>query len=227
VKRANSLASADHFTLPPVLQNPDDPPAKQAVLAAALHLFTRQGVPGTNVRQIAAQAGFTNPIIFKYFDSKEGLAHVLFERCYEELVSTLFVSIDLQEPFPENISRFITRYTELLGRAPVVPVFVLTHFRDLAAGLPVRLKRRPLTAAFHELLASGQRQSHVTDQISVPVLVLCVLGMLERVSQAVYHRDLRTDIPTLRRELYDVLMALVQNHGVSRRSRNLRTNSFE
>src|SRR5262249_32319991 len=109
-------------------------------MAAAPHPFTRHGAAGTNLRLIAAHAGFTHPIIFKYFDSKEGLAHALFERCYEELVSTLFVSVDLEEPFPENISRFITRYSELLARAPVIPVFVLTHLRGLAPGLPPRLK---------------------------------------------------------------------------------------
>ena len=218
MKRAASLASADHLTLPAVLQNPDDPPAKQAVLAAALHLFTRQGVAGTNVRQIAAQAGFTNPIIFKYFDSKEGLARALFERCYEELVGTLFVSVDLEEPFPENIARFVTRYSELLGRTPVIPVFVLTHFRDLAPGLPARLKRRPLNAAFQELLASGKRQFYVTEQISVPVLVTCILGILEKVAQAIYHRDLRIDVASLRRELQEVLMALMRKEMVSKRS---------
>jgi TetR/AcrR family transcriptional regulator, repressor of fatR-cypB operon len=227
VKRAILLAVADHLTLPAVLQNPDDPPAKQAVLAAALHLFTRQGVAGTNVRQIAAQAGFTNPIIFKYFDSKEGLARALFERCYEQLVSTLFVSIDLEEPFPENIERFITRYSELLGRAPVIPVFVLTHLRDLAPGLPTRLKRRPLNAAFQELLASGKKQFYVTEQISAPVLVTCVLGILEKVSQAIYHRDLRMDVASLRRELHEVLMALVRKEIVSRRSNRARTDLFE
>jgi TetR/AcrR family transcriptional regulator, repressor of fatR-cypB operon len=227
VKRSSSLASADHLALPAVLQNPDDPPAKQAVLAVALHLFTRQGVAATNVRQIAAQAGFTNPIIFKYFDSKGGLARVLFERCYEELVSTLFVSVDLEEPLPENISRFITRYSELLGRAPVIPAFVLTHFRELAPGLPPRLKRRQLDAAFHELLTSGLRQSYVTEQISVPVLVTCILGILEKVSQAVYHRDLPADVASLRRELHGAFMALIGKEIVSKRSIKFRTDPFE
>ncbi|MBV8585816.1 MAG: TetR/AcrR family transcriptional regulator [Verrucomicrobia bacterium] len=227
MKRAVSLASADHLTLPAVLQNPDDPPAKQAVLATALHLFTRQGVAGTNVRQIAAQAGFTNPIIFKYFDSKEGLARVLFERCYEELVGTLFVSIDLEEPFLENIARFVTRYSELLGRAPVIPVFVLTHFHDLAPGLPARLKRRPLNAAFQELLVSGKKQLYVTERISIPVLVTCILGILEKVAQAIYHRDLRVDMASLRRELQEVLTALMRKDLVSRRSSKSRTDLFE
>jgi len=224
---ARSLASANHFALPAVLQNPDDPPAKQAVLGVALHLFTRQGVAGTNVRQIAAAAGFTNPIIFKYFDSKEGLARALFERCYEELVSTLFVSVDLEEPFSENVLRFVTRYTELLGRAPVIPVFVLTQARDLASGLPPRLKRRPLPAAFQELLASGQRQSQVTDQVSLPLLAVCLLGILESVSLAVYRRDLRGSLASLRRELSEVIIALVRPLMVSKRSTKVRTDLFE
>ena len=60
----------------------DDAAARAASLCAALRLFVRQGIDATSVRDIAAGSGFTNPAIFKHFDSKEALALCLFERCY-------------------------------------------------------------------------------------------------------------------------------------------------
>ncbi len=60
----------------------DDPPSKAATLDAALSLFVRHGIDATSVRDIASRSGFTNPAIFKHFDSKSDMALCLFERCY-------------------------------------------------------------------------------------------------------------------------------------------------
>jgi AcrR family transcriptional regulator len=60
----------------------EDAAAKVAGLRTALKLFVRNGIDATSVRDIAAGSGFTNPAIFKHFDSKEAMALCLFERCY-------------------------------------------------------------------------------------------------------------------------------------------------
>jgi len=66
----------------PAISSESDPPAKLAGLNAALTLFVRHGVEATSVRDIAAHSGYTNPAIFKHFETKAGLALYLFERCY-------------------------------------------------------------------------------------------------------------------------------------------------
>lgn len=70
-----------HVRLPPYL-SPEDAGARAACLRAAIKLFVRKGIEATSVRDIAAGSGFSNPAIFKHFDSKEALALCLFERCY-------------------------------------------------------------------------------------------------------------------------------------------------
>jgi TetR/AcrR family transcriptional regulator, repressor of fatR-cypB operon len=60
----------------------DDPPSKAAALDAALSLFVQDGIDATSVRDIASRSGFTNPAIFKHFDTKTEMALCLFERCY-------------------------------------------------------------------------------------------------------------------------------------------------
>ncbi len=66
----------------PAIFDADDPPSKAATLDAALSLFVRHGIDATSVRDIASRSGFTNPAIFKHFDSKSDMALCLFERCY-------------------------------------------------------------------------------------------------------------------------------------------------
>ena len=62
-----------------------DPPSKRSILDAALRLFVRHGLDGTNIRMIAKESGYTNPAMFKFFASKDALALYLFERCYDRL----------------------------------------------------------------------------------------------------------------------------------------------
>src|SRR5262249_57717507 len=70
----------------PFYVEPTDPPSKQALLKAALKLFARDGVRESSIRALAEEAGFTNPVLFKYFEGKDALALHLFERCYLRLV---------------------------------------------------------------------------------------------------------------------------------------------
>jgi TetR/AcrR family transcriptional regulator, repressor of fatR-cypB operon len=65
----------------PFYLSPEDSPAKQAILIAALQLFVRDGLRETSIRAIALEAGYSNPALFKHFDSKEALTLYLFERC--------------------------------------------------------------------------------------------------------------------------------------------------
>lgn len=50
------------------------PERREAIEAAALHLFAKQGIAATSTRQIAASAGTTERTLFKYFGSKDSLA---------------------------------------------------------------------------------------------------------------------------------------------------------
>jgi AcrR family transcriptional regulator len=47
--------------------------ARNRILAAAYHLFLRQGFHGTSVRQVARQAGLTPAAIYNHFPNKEAI----------------------------------------------------------------------------------------------------------------------------------------------------------
>ena len=63
----------------------DDPPAKREILSAALKLFSRRGLAATSIRDIAEESGYTNPALYKHFESKEELALHLFETCHARI----------------------------------------------------------------------------------------------------------------------------------------------
>ena len=46
---------------------------EEAILAAALRVFSQNGYSGASVEAVAAEAGITKPTLYQYFDSKEQL----------------------------------------------------------------------------------------------------------------------------------------------------------
>jgi AcrR family transcriptional regulator len=59
---------------------------RERLLAAATELFSRKGYSATTIREIVAAAGVTKPVLYYYFQSKEGI--------YLELMSGAFSKLD-------------------------------------------------------------------------------------------------------------------------------------
>ena len=65
--------------------------ARDRLLAAAAELFSRKGYSATTTREIVASAGVTKPVLYYYFQNKEGLYLELMRRAmarFEEVVNT-------------------------------------------------------------------------------------------------------------------------------------------
>jgi TetR/AcrR family transcriptional regulator len=58
---------------------------KEALLKAALELFTRKGYAATSVREIVDAAGVTKPVLYYYFEHKEGIYLALMEQLFSRL----------------------------------------------------------------------------------------------------------------------------------------------
>src|SRR5215475_13332410 len=87
---------------------PGDPPSKRQILASALHLFVRHGIDAVTVRDIGAEAGYTNAALFKFFPTKDALALYLFERCYLALFESLSASLPAGASFEDRFHALVT-----------------------------------------------------------------------------------------------------------------------
>jgi AcrR family transcriptional regulator len=76
-----------------------EPSAKrEAVLAAALELFSELSFAATPVPRVAAHAGVGAGTIYRYFASKEDLANAVYQRCQRDLRAALVSGV------PHNLS---------------------------------------------------------------------------------------------------------------------------
>lgn len=57
---------------------------RKTLFLAGIHLFAEKGYAGTSVREIVARAGVTKPVLYYYFQSKEGLFQAILDWAAEE-----------------------------------------------------------------------------------------------------------------------------------------------
>ena len=54
-----------------------EPGTRERLLETAAHLFAEKGYASTSVREIVARAGVSKPVLYYYFQSKEGLYYAI------------------------------------------------------------------------------------------------------------------------------------------------------
>jgi len=61
-----------------------EPGARKTLLLAGINLFAEKGYAGSSVREIVSLAGVTKPVLYYYFQSKEGLFQAILDWAAEE-----------------------------------------------------------------------------------------------------------------------------------------------
>jgi len=158
----------------PFYVEPTDPPSKQEILKAALKLFARDGVRESSIRAVADEAGFTNPVLFKYFDGKDALALFLFERCYLRMVREAMAAMGSKGTFRQRLGLLVQRMLALLDEAPEAVLFANEELRRFWPQVSPATRKHSLigmTLAFFD-------EGGVTKQADRLLLVASFWGVL-------------------------------------------------
>jgi AcrR family transcriptional regulator len=170
----------------PVYLDESDPPSKRAMLVAALRLFVRQGLAETTVRDIAAEAGFSNPVLFKYFAGREELAVFLFSRCYRAFSARLAAALRAPAPFPDKLVALVDVFLASMDEDLDAVVFVQDNLRRMWPLVGNDVKRHSVVSMVRKLLEEGDVDSALDRRL----LVVSVLGTFGQLGRAFYFREL-------------------------------------
>jgi TetR/AcrR family transcriptional regulator, repressor of fatR-cypB operon len=167
----------------PFLLSESDPPAKRAILVAALELFATRGIDGVTIRDVAAETGFSNPAMFRHFESKEDLARSLFETCYRRLAYAFC--------YPEaGLASAVVRGLELIEDSPESVHFVLENLRRYWQDLPADLRANALPGLMRRLIEAEQRAGQVRPSIDPHLASALVLGALGQIARMAHFNEL-------------------------------------
>ncbi|MEO0961255.1 MAG: TetR/AcrR family transcriptional regulator [Pseudomonadota bacterium] len=113
----------------PAVDVPSDLHTKQErILTAALELFARRGYQATAVPDIASAAGVATGTIYRYFDTKDDLLNVLYQRWRGELNAHVFAPVPQGSSAREVFGELWRRLTGWLDEYPSQATFLEQHY---------------------------------------------------------------------------------------------------
>jgi len=132
---------------------------EQLILSVAGALFARDGYHGASMDEIAAAAGVSKPMLYAYFDSKEGLYVAYIELAGQELIERLDRAF-AQEPLRLRVDAFLAFVEEHRDGWRVL-------WGEASASAPVAEEtaqlRGRITAAVQRLLLGGPPEGVFDD----------------------------------------------------------------
>jgi AcrR family transcriptional regulator len=180
-RKANSVVRLDN-----------DPASKREILKAALSLFVRHGPTDPTAREIAAEAGYSNPAIFKYFGTKDELALYLFKLCYERVTDKFHTAIQLNRPFRDNLHALLGAYRRIVEEDLDAFLYATENLRRFWQSLPPELRERSLGALLRRVFENGKAEGVIRQGTDAELLVVCVIGVLSQFARVFYFGDFQS-----------------------------------
>ena len=84
--------------------SPED--RRNQLLDSARDLIQEQGFSGFTMEALAKEAGVSNPLAYKYFDTRLELLQALWTREYERYSSSIFEQVSKTENFEDIVAGF-------------------------------------------------------------------------------------------------------------------------
>jgi AcrR family transcriptional regulator len=165
-----------------------DPPAKRAILLAAMRLFTTRGLSATSIRDIAGEAGFTNPALYRHFESKEALAAHLFETSYAWMATRTASALRAAHSSRAKLRALVDVSIALSTECPEAVLYVNTHLQELWPASKSKLVGQSLIGQVRALVRAAREGGAYA--ISDELATAAVLGTFAQVARSLYFETL-------------------------------------
>lgn len=159
----------------------DEESPRTRLLRAGIALFAEKGYADTSVREIVARAGVTKPVLYYYFESKEGIFRTILDWAAEQQGAVLSTALETPGPV---LDRLIDLYRRIYqGVTKNQSLFKMIH--NLIFGPPqgapqydLEQYRRRMVDVIKTIYLEGVANGEVreTDPDEVAILVLGLIG---------------------------------------------------
>lgn len=157
---------------------------RSQLLGAALRVFSRKGFQGTRTREIAAEAGINEALVFRHFPTKEDLYEaILRQRADERAVEEIIESLNEPGRARDDEAYFLIFAEKLLEALRSQPEFFrLMLFSGLENHAMARDFRqvhiRPLYDAVARYIGLRQKEGAFRKDVRPVVAIRALAGML-------------------------------------------------
>ncbi len=103
---------------------------EEKILAAAGKVFTRKGMAGARMQDIANEAGINKALLHYYFRSKEKLFDAIFEKTFQQFVPLMHLEFDSTDDFRQMLRNMVRLYVMMVKKSPYLPSFLLNEMHQ-------------------------------------------------------------------------------------------------
>ncbi len=164
-----------------------DKSTEEAILHAARKAFTKNGLAGARMQDIADEAGFNKALVHYYFESKEKLFTLVFEEEFGKFFSNLALLIASDIPLFEKIEKVVELDIERLSQFPDLPLFVINEVSRNPAMMAKRFKQmnvKEVLVIFQQQIDSEVKKGTIkkirAQQLLINIQALSVFPFLAR-----------------------------------------------
>ncbi len=160
---------------------------REDILAAARILFLHQGFDNVTMQDIAGEAGISAGAIYRYYPSKDELAHAFFQQCVGDGPAALVRSVAPGAPPIERLTRIVGAVKQMWieSRGDHIIGEIQTTMAGIRqpddVGPLVYTAREQLYEALVEIIEEGQRSKEIDSMFDARALAMSlnafVVGM--------------------------------------------------
>jgi AcrR family transcriptional regulator len=184
-------------------------PGQRKILNSAFKLFSERGFDGVSIRDIAADAGLTNPALYRHYPSKEALGLALYRKSYDAVLERIEGKVRASMSGLEKLEAYIEACVDL-HRIKPSPLLFLDQLQD-TFWPKVREEYGERTLAIRLLawVREGQKAGEIRTDVDAIMLTTVPSGLVSEWS-ALARAGLApwsTAAATLKQLTRDALMA--------------------
>jgi AcrR family transcriptional regulator len=137
---------------------------RERVLRAAVRVFTERGFDATSMREIAARAGVTKPVIYYYFQGKKELYASLLRHVLEATDKVFAAEAARRGPAAARLRSLVATLVRLCREEPELARFVYQVFSypsALPLGFDYQSLGHRISGRLEDLIRDGQRRGEL------------------------------------------------------------------
>lgn len=125
------------------------------LVAAAVRAIDDRG-PDVSVADIAAEAGISKPVLYRYFADKDELHAAVGQWGADEVMARLLPAVLTEAPIRERVARGVDAYLAFIGEHPQVFLLLVRH--RAGGSDPLADGKARISAAIARILGDTMRQ---------------------------------------------------------------------
>jgi AcrR family transcriptional regulator len=180
----------------------------ETILDAAEYVLARDGFADASVGEVARQAGVSDGLIYRYFESKQALRDAVLARFYMRVLTGAQQALAAQTGFRERLLAVVETHLRVFRDDRALCRLFIAEVRVAAdyPGSPLQDLNRRYTGVLERVLRQGMNEGAVDATLDTRLVRDMLFGGIEHVAWRSVNGRASLDVPATARAILSLLL---------------------